>query len=631
MGAAQRDNPLVLYPAEVEALRRPERIRTYDWMQAKMRVAAGPFRGQLWRPEHTPYAEGIMDAWDDPAVRKIFLLAVPQTGKTTIAYGCLLASQDQDPQPCGVGMPDEKTLRRVLDEKLAPMVRAVASLRGRLDGRHATEGTDINFRGGNTIYGMWSGSEASQSATSMARVVIDEEDAYTDRHAVGSQETRVGAYEALGLSKILRCSQPRGMKGESSIWQAAQTEAQVWRRWQSRCPACGEYQLLDDKSLVVLPYEDGSVETDPKVVLAKRLARYKCCGCGYLWSDEARRLAIRAGRWHADRQMEGELSIVAYHLTALDSPLKSQQQVLYRWLTSKDDPYRRRRYDNDIRGVPSEVVVSEVSEDRVLALRDQAVAPRTVPGGEGREDIFLTCGIDMQRRSFWFAARCWTMGLESWLVDYGELGTWGDVGALVHDTAFPVLVGGDVQSWVRIVRAGLDTGGTREDDAEVSRTEEAYEWLRWQGRGVVWACKGASRVMDVFVRRSVIDKLPSGKAIPGGLQLMIINADRAKEAIHYRMSAESTQPWRLHRETGEDYAAQLLAERKTWDNRKRRYVWKGSRNNHLLDCEAINCACVAPEWHPSLQLLVRQRRLAEQEAQQHKPVGKPKPQTRIRW
>lgn len=163
-----------------------------------------------------------------------------------------------------------------------------------------------------------------------------------------------------------------------------------------------------------------------------------------------------------------------------------------------------------------------------------------------------------------------------------------------------------------IWRAALDTGGGKSSDGEWSRTEEAYQWLRSQRPGIVFGTKGASRPQLKRVTVSTIDKMPSSsKPIPGGLQLRLLDVDQFKDLIHWRLSRkrddkhQDTQCFYLHKETGEDYALQILAEEKHRD-RKGKVEWiQVRRDNHLLDCEVMAAACADSEWFPSLSMLSR--------------------------
>lgn len=133
----------------------------------------------------------------------------------------------------------------------------------------------------------------------------------------------------------------------------------------------------------------------------------------------------------------------------------------------------------------------------------------------------LTCGIDVQKRGFWYLVRAWMPTMASYVIDYGYLGSWDDVQALVFDTCYPVQGpdGSDVGERMPIWRACIDSGGT-ETEGVYTRTEEVYMWVRANGCGVVHACKGASRPQAAPVRWVVRERMPhNGRPIPGAAAL----------------------------------------------------------------------------------------------------------------
>ena len=80
--------PITFVEVECRAFRARPRQNTWDWAIKNIRMTEGPLRGHLWSPDTTPHARGIMKAFDDPHVRKLYFLAPSQSGKTTICFIC---------------------------------------------------------------------------------------------------------------------------------------------------------------------------------------------------------------------------------------------------------------------------------------------------------------------------------------------------------------------------------------------------------------------------------------------------------------------------------------------------------------------------------------------------------------
>ena len=625
--------PFALLPGEAAVFRKPPRLSTYDWTRTTLRVVAGPYKGHLWDPRIAPYAKGIMDHFDRPEVRKIFIIAPSQTTKTTIAMSCQLAEMSRKLCTCGYGTADERSAQRKFDEAIAPYVRSIKTLADALEVRNGINRTEIKFRDGSSLDAMWSGSEASMSAISRRIVVIDEEDAYQDRHAAATMEERVSFFAHLGQSKIIRVSKPRGMEDASTIWADAQAQAQVWYAWEAVCPACHAPQVMDDRHIKAV---DG--ERNPRAIRERKLARYHCQACGYAWTDQGRDMAVRRGRWAAGH-MEGGVwvpggaaerpTVVAFHLRAWETILTSLSEVLATWWEAQGDPARLQRYDNNIKAVPYRLVTRETSESRIAAMIDPDRPPQVMPC----EALALTCGIDVQMTGFWFVVRAWARSGESWLVDYGFLPDWAAVENLLFDTRYPVegLEGATAPIW----RAAMDIGGGKRDEREDqgwSKTDEIKGWLQANGlRGAVYGVKGSSRDMTVSVKATSMGSNPKIKAqyqeYHGKLPLFLLDTKALKDLIHYRLAPESSQPMRLHAATGPDYVRHIASEKKrvvkgkeTWES--------GGRANHLLDCEVYAAACADPLWTPSLRLLADPVRIYETEDHEEKPRQK---RERRRW
>jgi phage terminase large subunit GpA-like protein len=270
------------------------------------------------------------------------------------------------------------------------------------------------------------------------------------------------------------------------------------------------------------------------------------------------------------------------------------------YLRGKQDPKKMQAFITQHKCQAFRETIKDVHEESILVLRDMDISPHVVPPGH----VALTAGIDMQQRSFWYVVRAWTPDLSSHLVDYGQVITWEDLEMLIYSTRYQVL-GSD--KTLPIWRAGLDTGGGQTIDGDWSRTEEAYMWLRRQAKKrVVFGTKGASRAQTNRVRLTVIDKMARGnRPIPGGLELRTLDVSAFKVLIHWRLTRREgeSQRFRLHNDTGLDYARQILAEELRRDRRGRQRWVQVRADNHLLDCEVIAAACADNQWSPSLAMI----------------------------
>ena len=110
--------------------RPPEDLTVTQWAEKKRRLSSetnaepGP-----WRTSRTPYLRDVMDAFTDPRVRHIVMVAASQVGKSELLNNIIGYVIDQDPgsilfvHPTTIDAKDYSKLR------IAPMIRDCAALR----------------------------------------------------------------------------------------------------------------------------------------------------------------------------------------------------------------------------------------------------------------------------------------------------------------------------------------------------------------------------------------------------------------------------------------------------------------------------------------------------------------------
>jgi phage terminase large subunit GpA-like protein len=584
-----------------------EKITVSQWAERYRYVESGPFRGP-WSNATTPYTVEPMDCWNVPSIRTVILCWGPQTAKTQVAFNCLLYSIDQDPGSAMYIMPIEKTTKRISKRRIIPMFKMTPRIRALLSPKFDDTSTlAIQFQNGMDLMMAWATSAAELASESVRYLFFDECDKYpefTDKEVdpISLGEQRATTYQY--TSKILKFSTPEEEGGY--IDSAMKNEADEIRRYHVPCPVCGEYQImLFDQ--ITWPKDI----RDPRLIRRKKLAHYECSTCGMHWDDHMRDQAVKLGKWIPDKAVERP-EVVAYHLPSWYSPFVSLSKCAAAFLVGQEDPGKLRIFVTQYKAEPWKKTITSQKENTVLTHRTDLL-----PGIVPPEAIALTAGIDMQKLGFYFVVRAWAEDLTSWLVQYGYLAKFADVEDLIFKARFKVQgTDRDMGIW----RAGLDTGGGKSDDGDyITRTEEAYEWLRkFQMLRTVFGTKGSSHDMGPKkMKLSVIDKMPrSNKPIPNGLELMILNADALKALLHFRLERkeEETQRFYLHAETDEIYARQLLAE-EARRNRKGKIEWVQVRKaNHYLDCECIAAACADSEWQPSLKILAAHMRQKKAES-----------------
>lgn len=589
------------------------RPRVSEWAARNIIVQDGPYAGSRLRMDVTPYMPEILDTLYLPHVEEVAVCASPQVCKTELMMASMFYSMEYFPGPKLLAMPDEDTMDRAVEKKLLPRMRGSAALR-RLLLRQVK--STVELRDGSTLYLASAQSPSQRASVSVMHEFLDEIDLYRKIAGQGDPltELRERTISYSHKRRLLFISKPMGDE-TSQIWTMINTECDELRRFHVACPACGTFQVMELDRVVVL---EGC--TDPREVKRRKLGRYQCEHCKYQWSDHARDTAVSRGEWRADDPVPNPRS-VGFHLPSLVSRFVSLSEIAADRLSAEasGDPRKMKDYYNGRGALPFKQKELETDEQKILTLRCD-LPPRTVPRGA----VALTCGVDVQKRGFYFTVLAWTEAMESWLVDYGYIaGDWDDV-EIIHSAQYPMEGGGrNIGLW----RLAFDSGGGETDSGQWSRTEEVYLHVRKHSRTrKVFAIKGASREQLSPVRWTTIDKLPrSGRLLPGGLQLAVLDTAYFKGLIHGRMSPDSRQPMHLHKGTDEDFATQIAAERLV-RTKSGELVWeKFRRDNHYLDCLVIASACVDASWLPSLQMLARAQRKdmaqGENHVQQHNQGG----------
>lgn len=621
--------------AERRIFARREAMSVSQWASRNLIVQDGIYRGSPLRLDVAPFLAGPMDAFSSPGVREVVVCGSLQVGKTLFLYACLGWAMDYRPGVKMLAMPTREAMSRVAEKKLRPLLQGSPALR-RLVAKYRQ--ANIVLKDGTSIELATAESPSQRASVTVQDLFLDEEDLYGGSGQSSALEDFRGRTRSYGdYAKIARACQIKGGE-ESSIWRGITQEVDQLFCYEVVCPACRRPHLPDVANIVV-----PSGETDPRLVRAQRLARYRCPECKYLWSDHTRDLAVAAGRWRPYRWTDAgfvpapevtDAASQGFHVPAILSRMVSLSAIAARRMVVEqaDDPQAKRQYSNDDLALPYSPTEIATDTDRLLELREPELPPRTVPHGA----VALTCGIDVQKRGFWYLVRAWMPTLASYVIDYGQLDTWEDVQRLCFDTWYPVGGPGGEESGERmdIWRVSIDSGGT-ETEGVLTRTEEVYMWVRAHGAGRVHACKGANRPQAVPVRRIIRERMPhNGRPIPGGLWLYYLDVSLIKQQEFGRLlNPDNRQPTRFHADADEILASQLSAERLVRKG-PGRLAWEQiRRDNHLLDCLVLSGACADASWTPSLPhyVLQLQRQAEAPPATPRKRKPREAPERRARW
>lgn len=608
---------LLLTEAESDAFRARTDLTVSEWADQRrvLLTDSSPEPGR-WKTSTTPYLREPMDDFNSPEIRHEVCCFGTQLGKTEgVLYNPLGFSIDINPMPCMIVYPREDDAKNISRSRLQPMFAACPAIREKIPSKADLYQTlEMHFPG-MPLFLAGANSAAGLSQKPAAIILRDEVDKFPD--LIGDDADPLSLSEARAkafweLRKIIDVSSPT--VETRGIWKQLHTCDEI-RQFQIACMRCGGMQILLFEQIKWDQVED----RDRQIDAARATARYECCHCGSRISEADK---FNGGRWVATlKRATGSIERIGRQLSSLYSPWLSWGHIAEEFLRKKRqaDEGRVGPLQDFVNGWLAEPWRDRVQTVENIELKDRRCehSRRTAPAGV----VAFTCGIDMQKYGFYYTVWGWERTLRSWMVDHGFLTSWPEIFALIFKQQYNV---SGEPGYRHIWRAGIDTGGTKDEGKEYSRTAEAYLWLRENGQGVVHGTKGMSQVTDGrMIKHSIIDKMPGvgGKGIPGGLVLWFLDTDKLKELFFWRLNstAEDPQPMRFHAETGEDFFSQLKGEEKRRTRQGKEY-WHRIGANHYLDASVIAHALADPQWGGGIPLLAcaleDQTRQQQQQKQQ---------------
>jgi phage terminase large subunit GpA-like protein len=552
----------------------PERLPIGEWAETHLRLSpkvtnyAGPFRRAL-----VPYLEGLFSAYDDPTIDTIYLCWGAQTAKTTGELICMLSAMDQDPGPTLWAMPTETLARSFSQQRLQPLIDETPRLAEQkpedLD-RYKTLEMEMSRM---TLTLVGGNSPANLSSRPIRRLFADEVDKFP------LETIREGSALNLAIRrtatfwnrKIMVSSTPSMADGQ--IWTGLLSGD--WRQYWVPCPACGEYQVLVFHQIRI-----PEKLRDPDEI--RRVAWYECVHCRTHIESAKKRAMLEAGQWRPRQEPVPEYDwtppepggrIASFHLPSWYSPLGEYAawgSVLARFIEAKPYPDKLREVINSDMAEPWEERGETKSEGDVLAHCSE-YNEGTLPSDS--RPVILIQTVDVQKSGLYYVVRAWGPHEESWLVSYGMVGDfWAIEETLARSYAGP---GGAYAVKVCLIDSKFRTG-------------EVYEFCRTHPGCVPYRGEGRS-VQPI--RWSMLDRMPDGTPIPGGIRLLLVDGQHFKGVLFARMAIKRGDPgyWHLHAGTARDYARQIVAEilvDKTDSKGHRFQEWRQVRpDNHYLDCE----------------------------------------------
>ena len=566
----------------------PADLTVSEWAEANRILSrensaeAGP-----WRNARTPYLVDIMDAFTDPKVEKISLVASSQVGKSELELNIIGYIIDQDPGSILYIQPTVEDAKKFSRLRIAPMIRDCPTLRRKVaDVKSRESGNTMlqkSFPGGMlTIVGS---NSASGLASTPAKIVLGDE---RDRWALSAgtegdpwklAEARTTTFYN---SKMVDVSTPTD-KGTSNIEKSFNEGTR--ERWCHKCPHCGEYSniVFDD---IKFEFDTiGSGRTKDYVVNS---VSWCCPECGCLISEDDMR--NQPAKWIAENPEAYKKGHRSFWLNAFSSPWQGWKKVVYAFLVARKDPQRLKVVYNTMLGELWEDRGDLEDEDTMLARREdygtrEDGTPVELPDGV----LVLTCGVDTQDDR-----------LEYEVVGHGHYGeTWGvKKGIIMGDPGYD-------EPWERLDEVvshvykfkngtGLTVSMTFVDSGG-HKTQYVYKQCRARLQRRVFAIKGQGGDGVPYTKPpSKVKIMVNGQAV-GQTWLYSIGVDAGKADIMGALKVQEAGPKYCHFPKGVDrgydnaFFTGLLSEKLVMKSERGRTRWAwvklpGHERNEALDC-----------------------------------------------
>lgn len=478
-----------------------------------------------WRTDRAPYQREIMDAFTQPGVYEIVLMAGAQVGKSAIELNMIGYVIDNDPGPILYVQPTEKAAEDFSKRRIAPMIAACPSLRKKVSSPKGRDsGSTIlakTFPDGNlTIIG--ANSPADLASKPIRYLFMDETDRFPlSAGAEGDpQELAIRRTETFrDIRKIVKASTPT-IKGTSNIEKDYLNGTQ--EEWRTQCPACHTYSFIKfgDIKFHKEDYVDKSGEKDFHVLSAV----WCCPACKHEVSEYAcKRLP---GRWESNNPNAIQNGIRSFRLNSFMSPWSSWKEIVYKFLKAGKDPELLKTVYNTMFGETWEIRSNTGLEEKLYNRREHYNAE--VPDGV----LLLTMGMDTQDNRLEYEVVGWDRDGQSWGISRGVIpgradaqGVWNEVDALLErewETASGVKL--------RILATFIDSGG--------HHTQTVYRECEKRSSKRIWPIKGDHGEGKPECR-------PMKRNQGDGAKFML-GVDAGKEGVMYEAGVNDPGPKYMH-------------------------------------------------------------------------------------
>lgn len=516
-----------LYKFTLLMLKPPRLLNVSDWAdQNRILVSESSSEPGRWRTDRAPYQREIMDAFTQPGVWQIVIMASAQVGKTELELNMMGRAIDVDPGPMLFIQPTDGFAEDFSKRRVAPMIRACPVLQRKVyEAKSRDAGNTITmktFPGGSVAF-TGANSPTELAGRPVRYVFMDEIDRFpasagTEGDPLELAERRTETFRH--NRKVVKTSTPT-IKGASKIEKAYMSGTQ--EEWHTECPHCKTYSFIrfDQIKFDKEEYKDADGERQYHV----RNVRWQCPHC----QKETREYDTKRcpAKWVAKNPEAIEAGVRSFRLNAFMSPWSDWTDICRSFLKAHDDPELLKVFVNTMLGESWEMRDRSGAPEAMHARRE--IYNAEVPTGA----LVLTCGMDTQDNRLEYEVVGWGRDEQSWGIAKGVIPgradapeVWEEVDDLL-DREWTMANG----MKMRILATFIDSGG--------HFTQEIYRETARRANKRIWAVKGEGGDKP-YVR---LMKKDNGK---DKATRFIIGVDSGKEAIMYATGVTEPGPRYMH-------------------------------------------------------------------------------------
>lgn len=558
-----------------EMFRPPKNETVSEWADNnRVLVSDSSSEPGPWRTDRAPYQREIMDAFTQPGISEIAIMASAQVGKSEIELNMMGRAIDVDPGPILYVQPTDKVAEDYSKRRIAPMIAACPTLRDkvyRAKGRDSNNTINMKTFPGGSLAIIGANSPSDLASKPVRYIFLDEIDRFpssagTEGDPIELAERRTETYRH--NRKIVKCSTPT-IKGKSKIEKAYMNGTQ--EEWRTECPHCQNYSFIHFND-IKFDKEEFQDENGEKQYVVKN-TRWQCPICKRETPEiEVKRLPAK---WFVKNPKAIQNGVRSFRLNAFMSPWSDWKDIALTFLHAKDDPELLKVFHNTMLGESWELREQSGVPEKMLARREHYNAE--IPTGV----LVMTMGIDTQDNRLEYEVVGWDRNEQSWGIARGVIpgradspGVWEEVDDLL-DREWKMSNG----MVMRVLATFVDSGG--------HFTDSVYKECAKRSSRRIWAIKGEGGEGKPYVRQMKKGQLPKG-AIG-----FMIGVDSGKEAIMYSTGIEEPGPRYMHfpmeHSAGYniEYFRGLISERQIIHRKKGQSVieWeKTYERNEPLDC-----------------------------------------------